>query len=412
MALVSSPWVEIPDGSGFGLGHLPLGVGCVDDRTRLVTRIGDHVLALGDVVADPVLDEATANAFLARGRRAWADVRDQVRAHVTDARFARPLPPVDAVELRLPIAVGDYVDFYSSLDHATRVGRLFRPDADPLLANWHHLPVGYHGRAGTVMVSGSEVRRPNGLRVAPPDDASDDAGGSDGSGGHAVRRGPSRQLDLELEVGFVVGPASAGDPVAPVDADDHVVGVVLVNDWSARDIQAFEYQPLGPFLGKSFATSMSAWIPSLDVAAPAPVPTQHPTPDGALVDPVGTGLVIEVVAVIDGTEFCRTSTRHLYWTHRQQLAHLTSNGAGVRTGDLFATGTVSGPTDAERACLLEATDRGATPIRLADGRERTWLADGDTVTLTGRTRGADGAVIELGPVVGTVIPTRQPGGER
>lgn len=327
-------WVPVPDGSDFPVANLPVGVAHIDGRSRVVTRVGDSILPIGDVVEDPMFERADANALLATGSDTWRRVRDRLATFVDDDRNARPLPHVDDVRLCLPVRVGDYVDFYASVHHATRVGRLFRPDGAALLPNWRHLPVGYHGRAGTIVLDGTPVVRPTGL-VA-----------TDGS----VERMPTRQLDYEAEVGFVVGTGNeSGRPVTPAEADEHVFGAVLVNDWSARDIQAFEYQPLGPFLGKSFATTISPWIVPLAALAPfrtAP-PHQEPAPDAALTDPGDGAIALTVEAAINGTTVCRTDLAQLYWTFAQQYAHLTSNGACTRPGDVFATGTVSGADDGD-----------------------------------------------------------------
>ncbi len=384
-------WIEVPSGSDFPVENLPVGVVRVGGRTRVATRVGDRVIPIGDVVDDPMFEAPTANAFLAAGPGTWSEVRDRLAAWVADPANERPLTPVDEVEVLLPISIGDFVDFYSSIHHATRVGRLFRPDAEPLLPNWRHLPIGYHGRAGTIVVSGTPVARPSGLRAGP-------------DGG--VARGPSRQLDYEAEVGFVVGVGS--DPVSPVRpdaADRHVFGAVLVNDWSARDIQSFEYQPLGPFLGKSFATTISPWIvplAALERYRTAP-PHQDPVPDPALVDPGDGAISLQVEAAINGTTVCRADLADLYWTFAQQYAHLTSNGASTRTGDLFATGTVSGPGDGASACLLESTERGARPVRLDDGTARSWLADGDEVVLRAWAGGLDAPRIGFGSATGRIV---------
>lgn len=385
-------WVDLPDGSDFPLENLPIGVvRGAGGLARVATRIGDHVLPIGDVIAAPMFERGDANEFLAAGPAVWSETRAVLIDWLTDDVNARRLRHIDDVEVLLPIAVGDYVDFYSSIHHATRVGRLFRPDGEPLLPNWRHLPIGYHGRAGTVVASGADVPRPSGLLA------------TDGG----VVRGPSAQLDYEAEVGFVVGVGNdRGRPVTPDDADQHVFGVVLVNDWSARDIQSFEYQPLGPFLGKSFATTISPWIVPLAALEPhrtAP-PAQDPPPDAALADPGDGAIRLQVEASLNGTTICRTDLAALYWTFAQQFAHLTSNGASTRPGDLFATGTVSGPGDDEAACLLEATSRGERPVRLDDGSTRTWLEDGDEVTLRAWTGGDGAPRIGFGEATGRIVP--------
>lgn len=394
---MSVTWAPVPEASGFGLENLPYGVAAGSDtRPRLVVRIGDGLLPVVDAVSEtlrPLVHGSSLNPLLGAGPAIWREVREQLVTHLTDPAQERPLTPLTDVRLLLPFEVGDYVDFYSSIHHATNLGRIFRPDGEPLLPNWRRLPVGYHGRAGTVAVSGTPVTRPAGL-VADHD---------------AVSRRPSAALDFELEVGFVVGPGNRpGRPITPDEAADHVFGVVLVNDWSARDLQAFEYQPLGPFLGKSFLTTVSPWVVPLDALTGHLVdpPVQDPVPDPFLRAEQPWGLDLELAAALNGTTITRTNFADLYWTFAQQLAHLTSNGATTRPGDLFASGTVSGPTEGELGSLIEATWRGSKPIRLPDGSERSWLLDGDTVTMTGWSGsrdGRDGApVIGFGEMTGRV----------
>ncbi|HEX6621362.1 MAG TPA: fumarylacetoacetase, partial [Solirubrobacteraceae bacterium] len=376
--------------TGFGPEHLPYGVfRRAGDSPRVGARLGDAVLDLAELAAegplgeDPALfDQSTLNAFMAAGPATWARVREALRSLAAGPDAELATVPLDEVELLLPIAVGDYVDFYSSLDHATNVGRLFRPDADPLVPNWRHMPIGYHGRAGTVVVSGTPIHRPSGQRREAGDDA--------------PVFGASVRLDIELELGFVVGvPSALGEPVAVDAALDHVFGVVLVNDWSARDIQAWEYRPLGPFLAKSFATSVAAWVTPLEAVLGRRVsaPAQEPAPlDYLREDPWALDLDLEIE--LNGTVIARTSARHLYWSAAQQLAHLTVNGASLRVGDLFASGTISGPEREQRGCLLELAWNGAEPIELADGSTRSFLLDGDEVVL----RGGGGDTLALGEV--------------
>jgi fumarylacetoacetase len=296
--------------------------------------------------------------------------------------------------LHLPFEVADYVDFYASEHHATNLGRLFRPGVEPLTPNWKHLPVGYHGRAGTVVVSGTEIVRPRGQRKAPAD--------------AAPSFGPSTRLDLEAELGFVVGTGSAlGEPVAVGEFTEHVFGAVLVNDWSARDLQAWEYVPLGPHLGKSFATSVSPWVvPLLALeAARVPLPGQHPEPLPYLRENSPWGLDIEFAVVWNGEEVSRPPYRTMYWSPAQMLAHLTVNGASTRTGDLYASGTVSGPERAQRGALIELTWGGQEPITV-NGEERTFLLDGDEVVISATAPGAAGGRIGFGEVRGTIRPAR------
>ena len=319
---------------------------------------------------DPIFDTPSLNAFMAAGPEAWR----QARSRVGDGR------ELSDAELGLPIQVADYVDFYSSLHHAMNLGRMFRPDAEPLLPNWRHLPVGYHGRSGTVVPSGTPVRRPLGQRP---------------------EFGPSARLDIELEAGFVIGtPSTMGEPVPVERALDHVFGMVLVNDWSARDIQAWEYQPLGPFLGKSFATSVSHWVVPLEELADRRVARepQDPAPLPYLAEEPWA-YDIELKVELNGAEIASTNTRHLYWSIAQQIAHLTVNGASLRTGDLLASGTISGPERHERGSLIELSWNGQEPIELADGSTRTFLDDGDEVVLRGE---------PLGEVRGRIEPALAP----
>lgn len=373
-----------------------------DGRARLGVLAGDRIADLGalsrtGLLPDPAgtLREPKLNAFLAEGHERWAEVRDALMALLgePDARLDRHLVPAAAATMELAWDVADYVDFYASLDHATNVGRLFRPDAEPLLPNWRHLPVGYHGRAGTVVVSGTPVVRPKGQRKGPADPA--------------PTFGPSMRLDIEAEVGFVVGTGSAlGTAVAASAFADHVFGVVLVNDWSARDIQSWEYVPLGPFLGKSFATSVSAWVTPLAAlgAARVPPPLQDPEPLPYLADPAPWSLDLELEVAVNGTVVSRPPFRTMYWTPGQQLAHLTVNGASLRTGDLFASGTVSGPEREERGSFLELSWNGAEPFALASGDSRSFLLDGDEVTITATAADGTGGRLSLGPVTGRIEP--------
>jgi fumarylacetoacetase len=357
--------------TGFGVFCRP------GEEPRVGFRAGDDVLdlsALGDDFATPSL-----NAFMAAGPVAWE--RALARIEAGEGRAV----PLAEVELKRPFEVADYVDFYSSLEHATNMGRMFRPDAEPLLPNWRHVPVGYHGRAGTVVVSGTPVRRPRG-QARPPD-------------AEAPVFGPSKRLDIELELGFVVGvPSRLGEPVHGERFDEHVFGVVLVNDWSARDIQGWEYQPLGPFLGKSFATSISAWVTPLSLLREArvPRPPQAPEPLPYLRVDGDWSLAVELEVELNGAVVSRTNSRGLYWSMPQQLAHATVNGACVRTGDLMASGTISGPEPGSEGSLIELTRNGAEPLELDDDR-RAFLEDGDEVVLRGRA-----GDVELGEVRGRI----------
>ena len=334
-----------------------------------------------------MFESATLNPFLALGRSSWEDTLVRIDELVS---AGADLVPLEEARVGLPFAVADYVDFYSSLEHATNLGRMFRPDAEPLLPNWRHLPVGYHGRSGTVVVSGTSIVRPCGQARGPDDDV--------------PRFGPSRRLDIELELGFVVGVGSTlGEPVRASAFRDHVFGVVLVNDWSARDIQAWEYQPLGPFLGKSFATSIGAWVTPLALLDSrfVPAPEQDPEPLPYLSTEGNWALDIELEVELRGTVVSRTNARGLYWTTPQQLAHATVNGASLATGDLFASGTISGSEHGSEGSLIELTRNGEHPVGLDDGSTRTFLEDDDEVVLRGRA-----GELELAEVRGTILPAR------
>ncbi|SOD64704.1 fumarylacetoacetate hydrolase [Streptomyces zhaozhouensis] len=392
----------------FGIDNLPYGVFSPRDEPgsrRIGVRLGDRVLDAGAAAralgsAHVALWTATSlDPLLAAGRPVWAAVRAEARSWLGDeahrAAVAPLLHPLDEVTPHLPFTVADYVDFYSSEHHARNVGEIFRPGGDALTPNWKHMPIGYHGRAGSVRVSGAPVVRPLGQR-RPAEGAATPA------------FGPSVRLDIEAEVGFVVGtPSTPGRPVPLTALREHVFGVCLLNDWSARDIQAWEYVPLGPFLGKSFATSVSAWITPLDAldAAWTAPPARDVPPLPYLDDAAGApgGLDLRLTVLLNGEPVARPPFATMYWTPAQQLAHLTVNGAHLRTGDLFASGTVSGPEEGERGSLLELTWNGERPLRLADG-ERAFLADGDRVTLTAWAPGPDGGRVGLGEVSGTVQP--------
>ncbi|MEU4739274.1 fumarylacetoacetate hydrolase family protein [Actinosynnema sp. NPDC023658] len=384
-------WIEDPAFTAdapFGPQTLPYGV----VPGGVAVRVGDRALLLRGLALGqrlkPLVAEASLDALLAAGRPAWSELRARLVEIVSATSAPRGAELVDLGGAVLPFTVADYVDFYSSRHHAENVGRIFRPDGQALLPNWTHLPVGYHGRAGTVVVSGTPVVRPHGQRQS--------------STGPVF--GPTGRLDIEAEVGFVCG-GPVASRLTPSRAVDHVFGVALVNDWSARDIQAWEYQPLGPFLGKSFATSISAWITPLEAFAVARV---SPPPLGNdvlpyLVEDQSWGLDIDIEVEWNGTVVSRPPFREMSWTFAQQLAHLSVNGATVRPGDLIASGTVSGPARGERGSFLELSWGGKEPVVLDDG-ERTFLEDGDTVRITATAPGESGSVVGLAEVVGTVAP--------
>jgi fumarylacetoacetase len=404
------------DPADYGLDNLPFGIFAdASGRRRAGVAFEAGVVDLDRLVGGGFLDAeslrgaTTLNEFLGAGLAKWRAVRARLRSLLgpgaaADERAAVAAATLqrDAVSMHLPIDVGDYVDFYSSLEHATNVGRILRPNSPPLQPNYRHIPIGYHGRAGTVVASGTPIRRPHGQRKAP------DA--------EAPTFGPSTMLDVELELAWIAGTGSVhGEPVSADAVREHVFGYVLLNDWSARDIQAWEYQPLGPFLSKSFATSISPWVVTLDALEPFRVaePAREPEPLPYLRAREPWSYDVELELLLQTAQMreraqppvsvSRTNFRGMYWTVAQQLAHVTSNGAVLRPGDLFGTGTVSGYEQGTQGSLIELTRRGANPLALPNGESRGFLEDGDTVVLRGRAiRGA--ARVGLGEVVGTIIP--------
>jgi fumarylacetoacetase len=400
-------WVDGAAGSLFDVDNLPYCVFSLPgEEPRVGVRIGDLVLDLAPVAAAEMLDvhhvfeEPTLNPLMAEGPQVAASIRQWITGLLTDETergLVEPhLIPLGEVELRLPVEVADYVDFYCSLEHATNVGRIFRPDGEALMPNWRHLPVGYHGRSGTVVPSGTEIVRPSGQRK-PPD-------------ANAPTYGPSMRLDIEAELGFIVGtPSPLASRVGVDDFAQHVFGMVGLNDWSARDIQAWEYVPLGPFLGKSFATSISHWVTPLAAldAAWVDLPGQDPEPLPYLRGPGARGLDIDVEIELNGEVVSRPPYASMYWSPAQMLAHLTVNGASARTGDLFASGTISGAERDQRGSFLELSWGGKEPFG-ADllGAGRSFLEDGDSVVLRYTAPGTGGGRIALGEVAGRIVPAR------
>jgi len=407
-------WLDLPAEHPFGLATLAYGVFSTTDPDlrRVGVRIGDFVLDAG-AAAEPVGMESgscwlqpSLNHFLSLGRPAWAAARawlTEVLSNPAQRDGIEPhLIPLAEVTLHLPVEVADYVDFYASQDHATNIGSIFRPDRDPLTPNWKHLPIGYHGRSGTVVVSGTAVTRPMGQHKAPTD--------------AAPVFGPSIKLDIEAELAFVVGAGTElGSRVDVDEAAEHLFGVALFNDWSARDIQAWEYVPLGPFLGKSFGSSLGAWVVPMEALAAAwvPLPRQDPEPlpylrsSGSAGSGIGLlGLDIRLEVRLNDTLVSRPTYAGMYWSPAQMLAHLTVNGASLRDGDLFASGTISGSAKDTRGSLIELTWNGEQPLTLDDGSTRDFLQDGDVVTVSGWAPGPDGARVGLGEVTGTILPAR------
>ena len=420
-------FLDLPADTGFGLRNLPYGVfSTASDGPRVGVRLGDTVVDLaalerhGLIVAAgggraPIFGQSSLNAFMALGPDAWAAVRERLQDLLSadgdpalrDAPSVRDqaLVPLSDATMHLPAQIGDYTDFYSSRQHATNLGTLFRGPENALMPNWLHLPVGYHGRASSVVVSGTDVVRPNGQQK--PDD------------GPPVF-GPTQRLDIELELGFFVGPGNAlGEPIPVEEAREHIFGYVLVNDWSARDIQKWEYVPLGPFLGKSFATSISPWVvptaaldpfrvagepQDADAGNPELLPYLRQSEPRSLDVDLTVALQTEAMREAGRAPavVTRTNVTNLYWSSEQQLAHHTVNGCNARPGDLMASGTISGVETGSFGSFLEMTGGGKRPIPL-DGEERRFLQDGDRVVLEGQAS-RDGLRVGFGEVSGTIRP--------
>lgn len=404
----------------FSIQNLPFGI--FSDVRNATPRAG---VAIGDAIVDlaalraaghlsldareEVFAQASLNAFIALGRQAWRSVRVQLSTLLDaacptlrddPALRARVLVPMRDATMHLPVDIPGYTDFYSSKEHATNVGSMFRDPKNALLPNWSEMPIGYNGRASSVVVSGTDVRRPMGQLKLPDQER--------------PIYGACRKLDIELETGFIVGRGNAlGEPIACGEAEDHIFGMVLLNDWSARDIQQWEYVPLGPFNAKTFATTISPWVVTLDALEPFRVaqPEQTPEPlsylrhDGAHAFDVALEVRLRPEGAATASTIARTNFKYMYWTMAQQLAHHTVSGCNTRVGDLLGSGTISGQTEDSFGSLLELTWNGARPLTLESGETRTFIVDGDELTLAGGCRG-DGYRVGFGTCVGKILPAR------
>ncbi|HST31345.1 MAG TPA: fumarylacetoacetase [Chthoniobacterales bacterium] len=412
-------FIDVPSDSHFPLENLPFGVFKARDGTaRIGVAIGDHVVDLPeleragffkDLPASAALTSDALNGFLALGRPAWRKVRQILQKLLAaetsilrdDTKLRERVFHRQAdVEMQLPVKIGNYTDFYSSYYHAHNVGTMLRGPENALMPNWKWLPVAYHGRASSVVVSGTDVRRPKG-QIKPPD-------------GPSPVFGPTKSLDYELETAFLIGPAnSLGQPISIDQAADHIFGFVLMNDWSARDIQAWEYQPLGPFLAKNFCTSISPWVVTMEALEPfrKPLPKRDPEPLAYLRGKNDFTFDVQLEARLKTAKMktpqriTRTNFQNLYWSASQQLAHHAVGGCNLQPGDLLASGTISGPTEDSRGCMLELTWRGANPLKLESGEERKWLEDGDILSITGWCQGNDYRV-GFGEVAGKISPAQ------
>ncbi|MDX2250329.1 MAG: fumarylacetoacetase [Bacteroidia bacterium] len=406
-----TPWVEIPLGSDFSIYNIPFGIFSLPGRSaRVGVAIGEQILDLsvaaqagifeGVIVDNSVFSRHTLNDFIRMGKKTTGAVRNRIQETLCDKSSPLKNQPhafvrqSEAIQ-HLPVAVGDYTDFYSSIEHATNVGKMFRDPENALLPNWRHLPVGYHGRASSIVVSGTAIHRPSG-QVKPKESA-------------IPVFQPSTRLDFELEMAFIVGrDTSMGEAISTDAAEDYIFGMVLFNDWSARDIQQWEYVPLGPFLGKNFASSVSPWIVTLEALEPFRVngPTQEPAvlPYLQFEENRNYDISLEVTLTPEGgieNTLCRSNFRYMYWNMVQQLAHHTVNGCNIRVGDMMASGTISGPTEDSFGSMLERAWMGTRPVRLNDGSLRTFIQNGDTVTMRGYAEKA-GFRVGFGEVSGKV----------
>ncbi|HEY8367454.1 MAG TPA: fumarylacetoacetase [Bacteroidia bacterium] len=409
-------WVESAQGSLFPIQNLPIGIFSTEQKTpRAGIAIGDYILDLAvcfdkgfikiEGVSENIFAKDSINSYLELGRTVWRSVRSQISnflnaENASNASYASEVLVLQAdATMHLAMKIGDYTDFYSSLEHASNVGKIFRPNMEPLLPNWKHLPVGYHGRSNSIVISGTDFHRPNGQTMA--------------DGAEKPSFGPSKRMDIELEMAFVIGKSTKlGDCVKTQDAWEHVYGLALFNDWSARDLQKWEYVPLGPFLGKNFASSIAPWIVSIDALEPFRVdgPSQDPEvlPYLQFSGKQNFDIALDVYLTPKDGEaslISKSNHKYLYWNIPQQLAHHTVNGCPISAGDVYASGTISAPYPEGYGSMLELSWGGSKPIPISDGSTRTFLLDYDKITITGYCEGKD-YKIGFGEVTGTVLPAK------
>ncbi|MUH35277.1 fumarylacetoacetase [Zobellia amurskyensis] len=410
-------WLPVSEQSDFPIQNIPFGVFLTrDDIITIGTRIGDYAIDLGALhqlgyfqdipLTDDIFLQDTLNDFISDGQKTWRLVRNRISEifEVSNETLKNNedhknvvLFSMDEIEMQLPVQVGDYTDFYSSKEHATNVGTMFRDPDNALLPNWLHIPVGYHGRSSTIVPSGTPIRRPMGQTLP--------------KGEESPVFGPSRLVDFELEMAFITTDANVlGEPVSVDEAEEYIFGMVLFNDWSARDIQKWEYVPLGPFLAKNFASSISPWIVTLDALQPFKVesPEQEPTPLPYLQQKERHSYDINLqvdIATENGSEttISESNFKYMYWTMAQQLAHHTINGCKVNSGDMMGSGTISGPTPDSYGSMLELSWQGTKPVKLNDGSERKFIQDNDTVIMKGYCSNSD-IRIGFGEVRTTLLP--------
>ncbi|MGB6153680.1 MAG: fumarylacetoacetase [Pricia sp.] len=414
-------WLTVSEQSDFPIQNIPFGVFLTrDDNITIGSRIGDYAIDIDALhrlgyfseipLTKDIFSQDSLNNFISEGQKIWRQVRNRIselfdaandelkknESHRKTVLFA-----VDEIEMKLPVHIGDYTDFYSSREHATNVGTMFRDAENALLPNWLHLPIAYHGRSSTVVTSEIPVRRPNGQTL--PKDAVTPV------------LGPSKWIDFELEMAFITTDANTmGESIPVADAEDYIFGMVLLNDWSARDIQKWEYVPLGPFLSKSFASSISPWVVTLDALEPfrteSPEQLPRPLPYLQQTGKHSFDISLEVILTPDKappTTISKSNFKYLYWTMAQQLAHHTVNGCKINSGDLMGSGTISGPTPDSYGSMLELSWQGTKPLKLIDGSERKCIEDNDTITLKGYCKN-ENVRIGFGEVTNTILPARAP----
>ncbi|MEX0608074.1 MAG: fumarylacetoacetase [Balneolaceae bacterium] len=414
-------FIEVPADSHFPIQNLPYSAFKTEDgEIHLCSAIGEYIIDLFVLDEEGLFDgpelrsqfafqDSTLNFFMGMGKSAWSEARKSLQSLLSeenpalrdnDALRNRVFHSISEVELVLPVEIGDYTDFYSSEQHARNVGTMFRDPENALMPNWKHLPVGYHGRASSVVISGTDLHRPKGQTIPKDSDT--------------PVFGPCKLLDFELEMGFFSGPGNMlGDTIPINEAEDHIFGLSLVNDWSARDIQKWEYQPLGPFLAKNWATSISPWIITTEALEPFRIksPEQNPEPLEYLQQKNRSTFDIQLEVFLksekmdDAYKICTSNFKNLYWTMAQQLAHHSITGCNIQPGDLYASGTISGPTENSYGSMLELAWKGTKPIKLPNGEERKFIQDGDEVMMAGFAEG-DGYRIGFGEVKGKILPAK------
>lgn len=410
-------WIEVNEGSDFPIQNLPFGIISSDKKSkRVASRIGNSVIDLaalsdlgyfGELDTVHLFDQENLNSFIEKGKAFTRAIRNRLSDLFSEGNnelrkkendLHEVIIPIDRIETHLPVQIGDYTDFYSSIEHATNVGTMFRDPNNALLPNWKYIPVGYHGRASSIINSGVAIHRPKGQQKP-----------TDG----APVFGPCKRLDFELETAFITYPGKElGDHISPDEADNYIFGMVLFNDWSARDIQKWEYVPLGPFLAKNFASSISPWIVTLDALEPfrVPGPTQDPEVFSYLKYQGDKNIDINLEVLIQPengveTTVSKSNYKHMYWNMEQQLAHHTINGCNIKAGDMYGSGTISGPTPDSYGSMLEISWNATKPIKLSDGSERTFINDGDTVIMRGFAE-KNGVRVGFGEVSTKVLPTK------